>query len=142
MTRISPASRCSRRVPQERRTGFTFTEILVSLTVLIIIAATVFLTHSRILRAQAELRALEEAVLISQQIAAETWLGTPADDTLAAVQEDGKWQIEMDTVPFETSRGKIVWDVWQVSPSDKRISKTTVLYLRSRHGGADEQNQS
>ena len=125
MTKISPACRCSRRACRERRTGgFTLIEILVSLTVLIIISATVFLTHSSILRAQAEVRALQESTLVSQQIAADTWLGTSAADTLAALQEDGRWEIEMDTVPMETPGGSIAWDVWQISSSDERICQT------------------
>ena len=119
----------SRQHFERSRGGFTFIEVLVAIAVLVLIAAVVFDTHSSVLKAQAEAKAIEESRVVSARIAGETWLGNSPVDAAADAGERGSWAIETETVTIEMPDGNKAWQKWTVTAGDGSSRGETVLYL-------------
>ena len=110
--RTSPAPR------SDRRSGFTFIEVMVAIIVagLLIGVSSVSLITS--LRAEQQAAWLRDAVPLIRQVSVRTWIGAMADEPLAAPE----WEVSRST--SATDNG--LWMTWTLSPAQHPSLRITL----------------
>ncbi|MEI6807401.1 MAG: hypothetical protein WCN95_01670 [bacterium] len=107
--------------------GFSFVEVLIALTILIILATVVLSSHVGIIRAENRVRSLQESRLVAGRIAGEVWLATSALETVGSDIEG--WNVQFEPAVREDNTNQLTWNRWTISPSNDPGSET-VIYLR------------
>lgn len=107
--------------------GFSFIEVLIALTILILLATVILSSHVGILRAENRIRSLEESRLVAGRIAGEVWLATSALETVGSDIEG--WNVQFEPAVQEDNTNQLTWNRWTISPSNDPGAET-VLYLR------------